>query len=137
MATLTETLTLPGSNTPEGVTVTVVLAGENGQALPAGYATVGGETIVGRHVTGPDATTGVWSVDLERNDQITPTGTAWKVVLSGAGVSSSPRYVELDADGSHDIADVLVDAPASVGSATYAALEARIAALEATAITIG
>lgn len=136
MATISETLALPTGAVPEGVTVTVVLAGSDGVPLPAGYATTAGETVIGRYVTTPD-TAGLWSLDLERNDQITPTGTAWKVVLSGSGVSTTPRYVDVDGAGPFDVADILTEAPASVATSTYAALEARVAALEATALTIG
>lgn len=136
MSTVSETLALPTGAAPDGVTVTVLLAGSDGVALPAGYATTAGETVIGRYVTTPNDS-GVWSLDLERNDQITPAGTAWKIILSGSGVSSTPRYVEVDGPGPFDVADILTEAPATIDSSTYALLEARVAALEANTITIG
>lgn len=136
MATVSETLDLPGGGTPEGVIVTIALAGTDGTVLPVGYGTIAGTSIVGRYQLSPDAT-GLWTIDLPRNDEITPTGTAWKVVLSGSGVSTEPRYIDVDGAGPFDVADILTEAPATIATSTYAALEARVAALEASAITIG
>lgn len=129
MATVSETLDLPGGSSPDGVTVSVVLAGSGGAALPAGYGSVAGTTIIGSY--SPTVTAGAWTLDLPRNDQITPTGTVWKIVLSGAGVSTEARYVDVDGAGPFDVADILTDAPATIDTSTYAALDARVDALEA------
>lgn len=136
MATVSETLDLPGGAAPTDVIVTLTLAGAEGEDLPAGYATTEGATVVGRHQLRP-ADTGVWSVDLARNDQISPAGTVWKIVLSGPGVSAEPRYIGVNGAGPFSVVDILTDAPASITPSTYAALAARVADLEAKAVTEG
>lgn len=135
MAVLNETIDLPDGTAPSGVTVTAVLAGSNGDPLAAGYGSVAGTTIVGTVET-TVASTGVWTLDLPRNDQITPAGTAWKISLSGGGASTTPRYVSLEAAGPFDIEDVLTEAPASIASAALTNhLDDTAGAHAATAIT--
>lgn len=129
MAVVSETLELPGGGAPSNVTVTVTLAGESGRPLPAAYD-LAGNTIVGSHQVVPVA--GVWSVTLDRNDEIIPAGTAWKIVLAGPGVSAKPRFVSVVGAGPFDVEDILTDAPASIDPSTYALLDTRVDALETT-----
>lgn len=94
MAVVSETLDLPGGSTPARCAVVIQLAGSDGVPLGAGYGSVAGTTIVGEHVVFSDESTGVWTVDLPRNDQITPSGTAWKVTLKGRGMSATEVPIE-------------------------------------------
>lgn len=118
-AVITETLDLPGGTTPVAVGVTVELATTAGASLPAGYGSVAGSTIIGGYTVAPDAT-GLWTVTLPRNDEITPSGTVWKITLSGAGVSRDPRYVSVAGAGPFEVSAILTDAPAAVTSSALA-----------------
>ena len=122
MATVSETLDLPGGSTPGRCAVVIQLAGSDGVPLAAGYGSVAGTTIVGEHVVFSDETTGVWTVDLPRNNQITPSGTAWKITLKGRGMSRDARYIDVDGAGPFEVEDILTTAPASIADA---ALEAH------------
>lgn len=89
MTTVTEELVLPDGTEADGWTVTIQLAGENGNPVE-GFDTVADTTVVGR--LSPAITDGAWSADLVPNDNITPTGTVWKrTVVGGGGVGSGAR----------------------------------------------
>lgn len=132
MTTVTEDLDLPGGGSPKQVVVSVFLAGEGGDPLPAGYATADGVTVVGRHQLRPDDD-GTWEIDLVPNDEITPAGTVWGIVLSGSGakVDRTARFIEVpDSGGPYTVEELLVDPPGAIATAQLQAEIERATAAE-------
>lgn len=125
--TVTEDLDLPSGASPRGITVTVFLAGEGGKPLPAGYATVAGKTFVGQHQFNP-ALDGSWSLTLQPNADISPSGTVWGVKLSGpgsSGVSTTPRFGLVPGSGPVTFESILTDPPGALTPSALAAHEAQ------------
>ncbi len=119
LATLQETLELPGGASPAGAVVTLrLVATDDGNAVA--YAGSLGVLWAESTVVASD---GSWSIaNLRPNtgvsgDVITsPTNTAYQVrVKLPSGAPVSPRYVRIpDSVGPHDVADVLVVDPGAI-----------------------
>lgn len=99
----------------------------------AGNVTYGesGDASVGTVATLTDSS-GVWTFELEPNSNISPAGTVWRVSVTPVDGETSTSYFEVpDTAGPHNVADILSDAPSSVGSiplnehAALTALEAH------------
>lgn len=123
-----ELLDLPGSGSPTA-RVVVTLVGAGGIPVEGFTSTA---TIVGQ--LEPTVTAGAWTATLVGNDDITPSGTVYKRTVNGTGIRVADYFEVPAAGGPYDLADLLTDPPASIATSTYAALAARVAALEATAI---
>ncbi len=131
MTVVQETLDLPGGGAPARVTAVIQLAGEDGAPYTAGYCATPDATVVGTQRVDVDPATGAWSVDLPGNDIITPAGTVWRVVLSGAGsgIAADPRFIFVPSSGGpFELEDLLTDPPGTIPST---ALATEIAAREA------
>ena len=132
MPVVTETLDLPGGGSPTA-TVTITLVGEGG--LPVeGFHSAGDVTIVGR--LQPTVTAGAWSVTLVANSLIVPSGTVYRRTVEGRGFGAADYFSVPATGGPYVLEDLLTEAPASIATSTYAALAARVTALEAASIVI-
>lgn len=123
MATVTNTITLPDGSTPTRAVVQIRLVGSSNGSVN-GWVTATDEAVVSTVV--PNVTNGSWSVDLIPNEDISPSGTAYRVIeyVRGAKYTS---YIEVGSGGG-TVHDLLVDAP---GSAPSPGTEAHNLALTA------
>lgn len=84
------------------------------------------DVAVGAVATLTDAE-GAWSLSLEPNSNITPTGTVWSISITPPDRSPTSFYIEVpDTTGPHDVTDLLTDEPGALPSralAAHAALE--------------
>lgn len=130
MANVTHTLTLPGGGTPAKVNVTVELVASTGRPLQAGHVTATDTAVAG--VLGFSSTTGTWTKDLAVNADITPANTYYRVV---EWVEGGPAYTHtIRVTGAGNLADMLVDPPASLATAgSEAYTDAELAAHAAAA----
>lgn len=122
LATITEDLDLPDKTTPRGVRAIYELVGTAGDPIGEAYD-ADDATILSHVYEYPDEETGVTSVELVGNDDITPAGTAWRRTVL-IPHDTSPRTVEYIAvptdGGTYLFIDLLVDAPGTVESGALA-----------------
>lgn len=112
MATVTNTIKLPGGITPTSAAVEIELVAST-TAKAAGWVTATDVTILATYR--PTVTDGAWSADLTPNADITPSGTVYRINEYANG----KRYTHHISVGSGGgtVHDLLVDAPASLASA--------------------
>lgn len=122
MTTVTEDLDLPSGVNPENVVITVYLAGENGAALSEAYNASTGKTIVGKHRFNP-AADGTWSLDLDPNADLTPTGTVWARTVSVAQPGGSPFATVPATGGPYRWDQILASPPGALTPAALTVLE--------------
>lgn len=122
MTQVTEDLDLPSGVDPANVVVTVYLAGEDGAALPEAYNASTGKTIVGRHRLNP-ATDGTWSLELDPNEDLTPTGTVWARTVSVAQPGGSPFATVPATGGPYRWDQILASPPGALTPAALTVLE--------------
>lgn len=136
MTVVTEQLALPDGTAPGGWTVTITLAGENGETIE-GFNSDDDETVIGRVRT--SLTAGSWSTDLTPNDSITPAGSVYKRTITGGGgvgsggTTHSDYFSVPDGGGPYVLEDLLTDVPGALPSpqaVTQAILTAAIDAEE-------
>lgn len=130
MPVVNELLDLPGSGSPTA-RVVVTLVGAGGVPVEGFTATA---TIVGQ--LAPTVTAGAWTATLVGNDDITPAGTVYKRTVNGTGIRVTDYFEVPTSGGPYELADLLTDPPASIATSTYAALAARVAALEASVLEV-
>ena len=126
MATVTNTIKLPGEITPTHAAVEIELVAST-TAAAAGWVTATDITILSKYR--PTVTDGEWSADLTPNADITPSGTVYRIT-EYADRHRYVHYIEVGSGGG-SVFDLLVDQPGSLASAAselYA--DAAVAALD-------
>lgn len=122
---VTNTEVAPGGTAIADALVTVELVTTTDGSVAPGYEAVADEAFIHVGSTTTDAS-GVWTVALEPNTNITPAGNIYKVtVRPPAGRIFTYEIVVPDSVGPHWVGDILNDPPAS--------LETNHSLLEATA----
>lgn len=120
---VTGTVLFPGTAQPcVGARVTAALyaAGEPAFGVGSDQLTVG-------EVGTLTDNNGEWSLTLEPNELITPSGTVWQITIRPPDRAATTVYVDVpDSAGPHEIDDIASDAPGSLPSnATTLAIAAR------------
>lgn len=127
MATVTNTIKLPGGITPTSAAVEIELVAST-TAPAAGWVTATDVTIMARYR--PAVTAGAWTADLTPNADIDPSGTVYRIT-EYADKAKVVNYIEVGSGGG-TVHDLLVDAPGSLATAgSEAYTDAAIAALSA------
>lgn len=132
MATVTETLDLPGSGTPSNVTVSIELVGTGGYPVET-WVTADGTAVIGK--LEPTLTAGAWSVVLVANDSMTPTGTVYRRTITGRGFGHHDYFEVPTGSGSHTLFSLLTDVPGAIEQTALAAEAATRAAADTTLTT--
>jgi hypothetical protein len=138
MPTVYEDLDLPGGDPPAILSVTIFPAGTDGAKLAYAYhgTTVVGETVLTRRNGGIDAD-GRWQIDeLPPVSEMTPSGMRWGVIVAGARVERSTRFLNVpDTPGTYLAETILSDPPGTILDPDDAVLLGnRVAALETSAV---
>lgn len=110
MATVTNTITLPGGGTPTHCAVEIELIASSTGSPAAGWVTATDVTILARYR--PTVTDGEWSADLTPNDDIDPSGTVYKVT-EYADKTRVVNYVDVGSGGG-TIHDLLTSGPSGL-----------------------
>jgi hypothetical protein len=133
MATVTNTIKLPGGTAPARARVEIrLLAAEGETADEAGWITATDVTVLS--LTQPTVTAGVWSADLVPNANITPAGTVYRVD-EFVGRDRYTHFISVGSGGGN-LADLLTDVPGALASGPLAAhIGDSTAAHAATAIS--
>ena len=132
MATVTNTIRLPGGIAPTSAAVEIELVAST-TAKAAGWVTATDVTILATYR--PTVTSGAWTADLTPNADITPSGTVYKVT-EYADRHRYIHYIEVGSGGG-SVFDLLVDPPASVATAALTSHIADTAdAHDASAISV-
>ena len=112
MATVTNTIKLPGGITPTSAAVEIELVAST-TTKAAGWVTATDVTILAAYR--PTVTAGAWTADLTPNADITPSGTVYRINEYANGKRYT-HYIEVGPGGG-TVHDLLVDAPASLATA--------------------
>lgn len=116
MATVTNTIKLPGGVTPSSAAVEIELVAST-STKAAGWVTATDVTILATYR--PTVTSGAWSADLTPNADIDPSGTVYRINEYANGKRYT-HYIEVGSGGG-TVHDLLTDEPASVESAALTA----------------
>lgn len=132
--TITETLRLPSGVAPSQVEVYYGLAGAGG-ALIEGFDTINLTTIVAED-SYVEPNGGATTINLTRNDQITPSGTRWRRRIRYQSVDIATDFLSITADATKRVDQVLSDPPSAIpGGGLDAHLIDTIDAHDASAIS--
>lgn len=125
MPTVSENVDLPAGVEPQRVLVEVQLYQADNTPLDEAYNSSSQKTIAGRHVVQLDSS-GAWSLTLDGNAALTPSGTVWGRRLIGPQIEQSLSYATVSTTpGTYQWQAILTDPPASLAPA---ALEVGLAA---------
>lgn len=132
MASVSNTVTLPGGVIPSNPKVSIRLVASLTSENQPGYKN--GETIGGVITIDADED-GLWETDLTPNDEIEfPVGTYWEAVEIASGYKSTPQAFVVTSGGPHWLGDLLIDPPDAIPDsqvyADLAAIEERVADIE-------
>lgn len=122
MTTVTEDVDLPGieDNFTTPVTITISVVGENGRDIRAFHASTG-VTLISPNKFRLDSADTTWSLDLLPNDELTPSGTTYKrVVTVGTKFQSEDFFFVPDMGGPFSVQDLLTDPPETLESSALA-----------------
>jgi len=109
MATVTNTIVLPGGGVPTHCAVEIeLIASESGAA--AGWVTATDATILAKYR--PAVTSGAWSADLTPNDDIDPAGTVYRVT-EYVDKTRVINYIEVGSGGGA-VHDLLTSGPSGL-----------------------
>lgn len=118
MATVTNTIVLPNGDAPTSAAVEIELvASDTLTAHAAGWVTATGETVLA--VARPTVTAGAWSVDLTPNDDVTPSGTVYRV-REYADRLRYTHYIDVPSGGG-ELFDLVTDPPGAIDATGLAA----------------
>lgn len=140
MATVANTIKLPGGASPSSAAVEIELVAST-TARAAGWVAATDVTILATYR--PTVTSGAWTADLTPNADLNPSGTVYRINEYVDGKRYT-HYIEVGSGGG-SVHDLLVDAPGSLATAgseafTTAAVAAHAAltsgAHAATAVTV-
>lgn len=131
MATVTNTIKLPGNITPAHAAVEIELVASS-TAAAAGWVNATDVTIVAKYR--PTVTAGAWTADLTPNADIDPSGTVYRIT-EYADKTRVVNYIEVGSGGG-SVHDLLVDAPGSLATAGSEAFTTAAVAAHA-ALTAG
>lgn len=121
MATVSNTITLPGGGTPTHCAVEIeLIASESGAA--AGWVNATDVTILAKYR--PTVTNGAWTADLTPNDDIDPAGTVYKVT-EYADKTRVVNHIDVGSGGG-TVHDLLTSAP-SVGDLLFTSVNEHAA----------
>src|SRR5574343_811803 len=126
MATVTNTIKLPGGITPTSASCEIELVASTTAKAP-GYVTATDVTILATYR--PTVTAGAWTPDLTPNAYISPSGTAYRINEYANGKRYT-HYISVTSGGG-TVHDLLTDEPGSLPSAAVSALADRVEVLEA------
>lgn len=121
MPVVTENIDLPGDFDARGAVVDLQLVTTGGEPLDEAYDQDAGVTIAGFYRFAA-STTGTWSTTLVGNDDIVPSGTAWRRSVRALTIPSTAVFLDVPTTGGpYRVDEILTTAPASVTDSALSA----------------